>query len=188
MYFLQASGQEQELYRTLLCSLSLCSWSLKNWWRPYSTQNSIQFIGWISTLCSLSGGAVISQFPGSQVCEVQKAARYHRNTFSFSKTTAGGCRHLGQTHRPHQCWWRGFIWEFRILGTCMPVAANKEQCHVYLLDPYIKKVLSEALSKKVFYLCPVAKVSDTPESMWYTSVPVGKKQASDNAIFNVWRG
>ena len=53
-------------------------------------------------------------------------------------------------------------------------AENKEQCHVYLLDLYMKKVPKGALSKGVFYLHPVAKVCDIPSSEWYTSIPVGK--------------
>ena len=68
-------------------------------------------------------------------------------------------------------------------------AENKERCHVYLLDLYIKKVPSGAPSKDSFYLRPLDNVSDTPGSVWFTSVPIGKKkQAFDNAIYDVFRG
>ena len=53
-------------------------------------------------------------------------------------------------------------------------AENKERCHVYLLDLYMKKVPKGALSKGAFYFHPVSKVSDIPGSEWCNSIPVGK--------------
>ena len=53
-------------------------------------------------------------------------------------------------------------------------AENRERCHVYLLDLYMEKVPKDALIKDAFYLCPVAKVSDTSGSEWYTRTPIGK--------------
>ena len=49
----------------------------------------------------------------------------------------------------------------------------------------MKKVPRKYYVRMLFYLRPVAKVSDAPESMWYTSVAVGKKHAAEDVTNDV---
>ena len=49
-----------------------------------------------------------------------------------------------------------------------------EQCRVFLLDLYLKKLLWEAIQKDVFYVCPLQEAPADPNAPWYSAVPIRK--------------
>ena len=120
----------------------------------------------------LRGGDEHRQLKLSQLKRVSKGYIYTENV---SKNRSGGVAQMKVENK--------VVPSYRSAN-----AESKERCHVYLLDLYMKKVPKDVLSKDAFYLRPVAKVSDTPGSGWYTSIPVGKKHAAEDAANNVRRG
>ncbi len=104
----------------------------------------------------LRGGEEHRQLKFSQLKRVSKGYIYTENG---SKNRSGG------------------VAQMKVENKVVPSYAVDEigeRCHVHLLDLYRKRVPSEALAKDTFYLRPLEKVGDTPDSPWYTCVPIGK--------------
>ena len=49
-----------------------------------------------------------------------------------------------------------------------------ERCPVYILDKYISRLPQDAISKDLFYVRPLEKVSEDVKKPWFTAVPLGK--------------
>ena len=47
-----------------------------------------------------------------------------------------------------------------------------ERCPVYILDKYISKLPSSAVTKDLFYVRPLQDVPSDPTAPWYSAVPV----------------
>ena len=68
--------------------------------------------------------------------------------------------------------------EMHVPNKIVPIYSTPEageRCHVHILNMYLSKLPEYAISKDVFYLRPLSRVSTSP-SPWFQSVPIGKKQ------------
>ena len=56
--------------------------------------------------------------------------------------------------------------------------ANRERCHVQLLDFYLSKLPQEAFEKDVFYVRPLSRMPTGKDAPWFSSTPIGRNELS----------
>ena len=63
-----------------------------------------------------------------------------------------------------------------------------DHCHVFLLDKYFSKIPKSAKKKDVFYLRLLNQAPERADEPWFSCVPVGKNQLSENGEGDVLTG